>query len=556
MIAQPADQVLGEELHWFKRLSRQIVGLFRLFTGYYVRSGESRTLWRERPDIRRKILLSLAILWGEAWVVAAGVIALLWNYDFLLPFMSLFLVVLVFAGTYIAFGRSRVSSVIAGYITAILTFWLIMINAPVFFFDDRASLPALLGLLFDSRYAFPSYVLWGWAWILFIYVIMLFMPIWMIAIKHGEVYLVKDESIYPEGFRLDSRPGPRVDKDVIEVLVNSGIQRELINSFMRFNGPAYMRKALADQMRPDADVVARRMLQSLFDQAADRSRTIATPTLWVSAMDNERLIWDRKQSIPVKLVIDQLVTKDSHPVKIELQFNFSFDPEAIRKPEFRHGLVKINSMDAMKTLLQSVLEAGATSIARLYFIRLPLRAALTQGSVEEFRRDFPQRMAGFQSLGILIQPKSVSCRPLIDPEVQRAETEMLASQAQALADTARLQALIEKVMLHGVPPELLAGLMFLDQSTTGVNKTYQMISNPDLISLPEADRQQQARYIYQKFQGDLPREMVPEISANSPELLPPGDQGGPVNEGEEEDKDWTGHSQRRISNIGDRKKDD
>jgi hypothetical protein len=117
-----------------------------------------------------------------------------------------------------------------------------------------------------------------------------------------------------------------------------------------------------------------------------------------------------------------------------------------------------------------------------------------------------------------------------------------------------LQALIEKVMLHGVPAELLAGLLYLDQSTSGTTKSYQMISNPDVITLPEANHQQQARYIYQKFQGDIPGEMVPQLPVSPPELLPPGDQSGATPKPDEDE--WTGLGQRRTSNVGNRKKED
>ncbi len=510
MLAQSADYRLEQQTGWLNSLARSIVNLFRLITGYYIRSRSSRVLWRERPDIRQKILLNTAILWGEAWTLTAIGVFAFWDYNFLLPFASLFLLVTFCAGFFVLLGRNRAAAVIAGTLAAMLLFWLVMINAPIFFLNDPQSLPPLLALLVDSPLATPAYVLWGWAWILFIYVILLFMPVWMIEIKHGEVYLVQDDSSTPEGFRLDSRPGPRVDKEVVEVLVDSGVPRDLIDSFIRFNGPAYMRKVLVDKLKPDTDVVTKRMLRQLFEQAADRSRTIVRPILWVSAMDNERLLWDRKQLVKCQLVIDQLVTKDGHPVQVELQFSFSFDPEAIRKPEFRHSLVNIRSMDAMKAVLREVLEAGATSVARLYFIRLPLRAALTQGSVEDFRRDFPQEMTGFQSLGIVIQPETTQCRPLMDPEVQRAEIDMLASRARALADTARLQALIDKVMLQGVPADLLGGLLMLD-SSAGPNRVYQLNSRADLLPLPEANPQQQARYIYHKFRGDLPGEVIPEL---------------------------------------------
>ncbi len=380
------------------------------------------------------------------------------------------------------------------------------------------------------------------------------MPIWMIKINYGEVYLVEDEGAYPEGFRLISRPNPKVDREVVNTLVAGGIPRDLIETFVRFNGPAYMRRTLADKITSETDLATRRMLQQLFDQAADRART-TPPVLWVSALDNERLLWDRKRSVKVNQVIDQLVTKDGHPVVISLEFSCSFDPEAIRKPEFRLGMSAIRSLGAMENHIRAVMQAGSISAARLYFIGLPLRAALTQGTVEEFRRDFPQLMEGFQGLGIVVNPSSVLCHPVIAPEVQEAETEMLAARARALTDTAKLQALIEKVMLHGVPADLLAGLLFLDQSTSGTTKAFQLSSQADVMPLPEATNQQQARYIYQKFRGDIPGEYVPD--------LPPVIRGQLASGEDKEDPvppprkpDWSQRGDRYTSNIGDRKKPD
>lgn len=555
-MAQPAE--IREQTNQFRRFWQWLVERIWLLTGYYVLVKENRDLWRERPDIRRKILINVAYFWGYGWLFASGAIILWWKLNYLLPFFSLALAALVFLAFYLTYGRTQTALTMAAFVTAVVVFWLLMINMPIFIFSEGDLSTSPLTIPFAGRGGFyVPYTLWGLGWIVFIYFIMLSMPIWMIKINYGEVYLVEDEGAYPEGFRLVSRPNPKVDRVIIDTLVAGGIPRDLIDTFIRFNGPVYMRRTLADKVTSETDLATRRTLQQLFDQAADRART-TPPVLWVSALDNERLLWDRKRSVRVSQVIDQLVTKDGHPVAISLEFSCSFDPESIRKPEFRLSMASVRSLETMDERISSVMKAGAISAARLYFIGLPLRAALTQGTVEEFRRDFPQQMEGFQGLGIVVNPASVLCHPIIAPEVQMAETEMLAARAKALTQTAKLQALIENVMLHGVPPDLLAGLLFLDQSTSGTNKAFQMNSQTDVIPLPEATNQQQARYIYQKFRGDLPAEYVPELPAGGMGFLPPGTdsekRNPPADKDDSDDDDWSQRGGRFTSNIGSPKK--
>jgi hypothetical protein len=553
MMAQPADSDIQQQANWLRQQWERFVSLLRLLTGYYLLY--RLELWRERPDIRRKVLINIASLWGYAWIAVSALVIMGWRYNYLLPMFSVLGVVFVFLLFFIAQGHDQSALTLAASMTAVFVFWLVMVNLPVFIYRGVDVHAAPLLMLFGSQLgAYLPYAIWGLVWIVFIYIVMLSMPVWVIKINYGEVYLVEDSHIYPEGFRLDSRPSPKVDRSVIDALVAGGIPKDLIDTFIRFNGPVYMRQTLVDKMGKEPDVVTQRNLELLFAQAADRSHT-APPILWVSALDNERLIWDRKRSVPVTVLIDQLVTKDGHPVKIELEFKCSFDPESIRSPEFRLGLKSIRSTDDMARRVEDVMRAGAISAARLYFVRLPLRDALTQGAVEDFRRDFPGLMAGFQSLGIVINPSSVSCRPVIDPEVQFEETRMLASRARALSETAKLQALIDKVILQGVPPDLLAGLLFLDQSTSGSNKAFQISSDTDVLPLPEASNQQQARYLYHKFRGDVPREAIPELPTGDIRVLPAGDddqQDGAAPPADQ--RDWSQRGDRFTSNIGDQKK--
>lgn len=547
-LAQP---VVVQNPGFWQRLLDGFIRVVWLLNGHYVLNPALRSLWRERTDIRRKILINVAFFWGYAWTAGCLLIMSAWNFNFMLPFVSVFLALAVFGLLYLMFGRNRASLVLAGHILILVVFWLMMINAPIFVLKDLNRFSLLSLNILNPQL---SYILWGWVWIALVYIIVLFMPIWMVEIQYGDVYLVRDES--NERFHLDSRAGPRVDREVIEALVAGGIPRDVISTFIRFNGPVYMRTSLLEKVNSDTDLITRRMLQTLFEQVADKSRT-PPPILWVSALDDERLLWDRKRSVQIRnLLIDQLMTKDGHPVKIELSFDCSFDPEAIRNPEFRLGLVKIHSTNEMAQRIEDVMKAGAISAARLYFIKLPLRAALTQGTVEDFRRDFPALMSGFQSLGIVVNPNSVLCHPVLDPLVQQAETDMLASRARALSETAKLQALIEKVMLHGVPPDLLAGLLFLDQGTSGANKALQMQSAVGVMPLPAPDNQQQARFMYQKFRGDVPGDMIPELPAHPADALPPGDESANKQLPPPQDRsaDWSRRGDRYTSNIGNRPK--
>lgn len=533
----------------------QMVRGVRLVIGYYLWNKQYRSLWRERPDVRQKILINIAFYWLFAWLLASGFIVQTWEFNFLLPFFSVFTALATFLALYLPHGRNRSALIMSGTVVIVLAFWLVMINVPVAVLRDVERLPWLLGNLMPLN-DWGSYAIWGGLWIGLITLVMMWMPIWMIEIQYGEVFLVHDQSA--EGFHLSSRAGPKVDREVINTLVAAGIPKDVINSFIHYNGPRYMRKVLVERAGPEIDMMTHRMLQTLFEQVADQKRT-PPPVLWVSALDRERLLWDCKKSVPVALEIDQLVTKDGHPIKIALEFSCSFNPEAIRAPEFRLGLTNVPSVEAMQNRIETVMKAGAMSVARLYFIHLSLRDALTQGAVEEFRRDFPGLMAGFGAVGITVKPASVNCRPVLDRLIIEAETEMLASRARALAETAKLQALVEKVILHGVPADLLAGLMFVDQSTTGEYKSLQLQSDAGRMALlPEASNQQQARYLYQKFQGDIPREMVPQLPDQTVGALPSGEEAEdewPTSYNHNQ-ADWISRGSRFTSNLGDRKKPD
>src|SRR5690606_1419683 len=196
-----------------------------------------------------------------AWTAGCLLIMSAWNFNFMLPFVSVFLALAVFGLLYLMFGRNRASLVLAGHILILVVFWLMMINAPIFVLKDLNRFSLLSLNILNPQL---SYILWGWVWIALVYIIVLFMPIWMVEIQYGDVYLVRDES--NERFHLDSRAGPRVDREVIEALVAGGIPRDVISTFIRFNGPVYMRTSLLEKVNSDTDLVTRRMLQTLFEQ--------------------------------------------------------------------------------------------------------------------------------------------------------------------------------------------------------------------------------------------------------------------------------------------------
>ena len=133
---------------------------------------------------------------------------------------------------------------------------------------------------------------------------------------------------------------------------------------------------------------------------------------------------------------------------------------------------------------------------------------------------------------------------------------MLASRATAIKETARVQALVEKVMVHGVPPDLLGGLIFLDQSTRAENKAFQMNAMSDPMLMPQAGTEQAATQLYRNFQGGLPGEPAPR--------LPGGQQAPAIASSADEEiielpakpaqPEQPPASPRLTSNLGDKKR--
>src|SRR5690606_31139523 len=82
-----------------------------------------------------------------------------------------------------------------------------------------------------------------------------------------------------------------------------------------------------------------------------------------------------------------------------------------------------------------------------------------------------------------------------------AEVSMMASRARALEETARLQALIDKVLADGVPRELLAGLLYLE-SYGSANPFPYRIPDRDTIMLPSTPAQLQDGRLIPRIQDD------------------------------------------------------
>jgi hypothetical protein len=356
--------------------------------------------------------------------------------------------------------------------------------------------------------------------LLAVFGVALFIPMWHLEIRQTYVYLIEDDTPYSEGFALKSRPRPHLDAALQAELLAAGLTPELLDQFLSFGAPKFMYPQLAEKLKTHSEA----LLQRLAEQMAD-PKNRETTHLYVSAMNRAKLVWDKSKKMSVNLRLDQVITEGGSPVNIQLQFDFIFDPEAIRSPEFRLLLPKWPSMNDLETVLKGAMEGSARKEVKLHFVNMPLDSALTKGSIERFREVLPGKLTWAKdALGIAIRADSVQCSPIIHETVQEAETRMIAARAQAQADLARMKALLDHVILGGVPPKLLAGLMMVDQGFDTMALTHRA---DDMLDLPEADDSHKFLFYRQKygFPPQPPKESLPNLV---PEMPPrPAPPGGP-----------------------------
>lgn len=362
-------------------------------------------------------------------------------------------------------------------------------------------------------------LLWAWG-CLFIYIagaIALFVPMWSVDIKPGEIFLIEDKQAGSEGFRLERRPRPRVDPNLLEDVKRAGIPTDRLEKFLDYGGPKFMRDELIQTVRPQGMAV----LQAFFEQVDKNQPKV---TLWTSAVQRFRLVWNRADVIRVgTLFIEGLITKEGNTVAVELDFAGSYNPFDIREPEARLKLMDWASVEAMKKHHSELLAWRAKGSAQQYFVDIPLQSALTDGSIKKFCARLEEDLKWAKDVfGITVKKEGVQCRPIIPNEVRQAETLMLAARPNAQAETARIQALLEQVFKYQVPPKLLAGLMMADR---GAEKTVQSTLG-DMLELPEPSGEQRRTYFEQKYNDQQPKL---EGGSNAP----PGSRRRALNIGEE-----------------------
>ena len=484
-MATSADENLPRPVTVWTKLGQGIAILLKVITLRYVFDHEN---WKESPATRVRILLSFACLWAYLWIPVTLVLYNFWRFVFIFPYFCALVVIAVFAVLYLMYGRTRSALNLAFTITALVVFWFLLVNLPIFLFDGPIQ---------------PIHmIVWGVIWIIVIMATTLFLPIWMIAIRPNEIYYYEDRQVQPDGYHLVSRPRPLIDPNTYRALLACPrIPNDELDRFIDFNGPVYMRQTLLQKI-DNADYVSRRMLHQLFHQIDHPTHPVDT-VLWVSAMDKVWLMWDTSETVWCSINIRQLITRDGHPVDMHLQFGFAFDPNAIQRPEARLKLRDVRSRDDLKAQLLAKMEGTAKGIAQLYFIDLSLRDALTSGSVKNFGSTFVQKMTWTSMDGITIQSGTVQCVPILHQDVLEAEIQMQASRARALEETARVQALIDKIINQGVPPELLAGLLYLDR---GGRNDYAALppytAKRGTIALPDPATGQLVHYPYGRQSAD------------------------------------------------------
>ncbi|NWG15287.1 MAG: hypothetical protein HXY41_01505 [Chloroflexi bacterium] len=460
-----------------------------------------RAVEQHHLDSRRRltILAYLLFFWVLGWTVWVALFTLLPSrlHPALLALTGLLLIVACI-GIWLTLGGSSGSGKTAR--------WGALVGAALF-----AAFGLLVAVALPPWFAQPGLLWAGGTLMIYILVfISLFIPFWHVEIKPGQIYLLQKGS----DVQYLKCPRPKVEKELIKQVVEAGMRRDLLDNFLDFGGPDFMREELLDKVAQ----AERDKVRELFRQVDALENRPPGPRR-VSALQDVWLLWDKSHVVNVSMKLEQIITREGSPVNMLLEFAFVFDPEAIRlNPEFRLSLPKWRSVEALEAVLQKALENAIRRIARQFFVTVPLQSALTIGSIDEFRRFLPGELNWTRpALGITVKAETVQCTPIIHETVQEAETSMIASRAKAQADMARLQALLDQVMLAGVPPKLLAGLLLLEQGSEAFLNVPQQA---DVLDLPEANEAQLRRFLQSRY-GYVPQIPARGVAGSTPPLQPP-----------------------------------
>lgn len=455
---------------------------------FWPRLLEARRKYRIDSHYRRVLLYYFAFFWILGWSAWVLLTAPLPVFRAPLTLLSFLIVAGALLVLYLALDRGKTG--LWAVLTALVQFVVFVLAVGV-----------LLRPYFNQ-----AGLLWAWG-TLFIYLIgaaALFVPLWHVDIKPGEIFLIEDKQVKPEGFRLEKRPRPEVDAALLDAVKRAGVPPDRLDKYLDYGGPAFMQAELRTKVRSAAGMTT---LETFFQQVAARQPKV---TRRAAAVQKFRLVWNSADKLEVgPLTIDNLITREGNTVAIELDFNGAYNPFDIREPEPRLKLADWESIEAMKAHHAGLLAWKARRVAMHYFVQIPLQSALTDGSIHKFCTILAEQMAWAKdAFGITVKPDGVQCLPIIPKEVQQAETHMLAARPNAQAETARLQALLEQVFKYQVPPKLLAGLMMADR---GVEKTVQSTFE-DMLDLPEPNDTQRRTYAEQKYNDQLPKGDAADIT--------------------------------------------
>jgi hypothetical protein len=303
-----------------------------------------------------------------------------------------------------------------------------------------------LATFWDSFDVWWKFLLLGEVMIAGYFVLALFTGSWMIELQAGEIY-------YRQGLRA------RLGKLIASPFDDEGTQAESPESMV-----AQLLGAAADggDMSLEED---------------DLRETYR----WVRPVDQVWLLWDKKRNpVWVEFVLEDMGTVDG-TFPFYLKFAFWFDPEKINARFMRLSLHKWRSMDRLQEVVQMLMRGMAAKAAREFFAPQQVNYAAHQGCIDfgnQIRNKLDWTRGAF---GVDIKAWSIECRRVVSPEELKAAGVLRASTAQANADLAKLNLLLDKAMMGGVPANLLTSLAFLVLGPRSLRyaPNFSQVSDPD-----------------------------------------------------------------------------
>ncbi|NWF69099.1 MAG: hypothetical protein HXY40_08435 [Chloroflexi bacterium] len=429
--------------------------------------GSLGAAWRTRqtvPASRMTLLTYIALGWALAWLLV-GLLGL--NAVLLAVALYCALIVLNIAPYY----RARYKNWRGALLPTLL------LTAP--------ALGWALALLIAAQIQGAPLWLIGLGLIFGLWLLGQNLPVWMMEMRPGKVYLFQHASAMEDDFDLVPCPAPPLDPALMRALIENDFPPPSLNVYVEWGLPDFLRdelyltqvrltwnklSALAAEMhmpplRPedlraieighkDFHALLRQYvelaqgaprllaLEQQFHANTDRLRQLFTsaaavrrrfvPVRWIVPADHWRLLWDNNRFVPVEAVMQDVDTLKNVRLDLTVKCLVTFDAHKLRNPSLRLALRAKTTPDEVAAWIAAFVRDSIVRETHHFFYTMQSRQALETG-VTEFARQLPQLVAGaLATMNVTLHPWSIDCVPRFDGEILRIRKQEFENEAEML----------------------------------------------------------------------------------------------------------------------------